>query len=57
MYDEIFIFSRLTYLKDELTKNWLLKNQDPVFGFPSLVRFSWGPAKKLIKENAVEMEW
>jgi len=29
------------YPADELTKSWLVKNQDPLFGFPSIVRFSW----------------
>ncbi len=29
------------YPGDKLTKKWLLKNYDEVFGYPSLVRFSW----------------
>jgi hypothetical protein len=37
-------------------------NLDPVFGWPSLVRFSWGPALEVLhkeprKHGAVEVRW
>ena len=30
---------------------------DKIFGFPDLVRFSWGPAKKSMLEGGVAVEW
>ena len=42
---------------DAVTKAWLRKNMDPVFGFPSLVRFSWSTSKKLVDSEAVDVEW
>ena len=33
------------YPSDELTKQWMRDHLHPVFGWPDLVRFSWGPAK------------
>ena len=35
------------YPNDSLTKEWLENNFDPVFGFPSIVRFSWGTVKQI----------
>lgn len=35
------------YPGDSVTKEWLENNFDPVFGFPSIVRFSWGTAKQI----------
>jgi len=29
------------YPSDPYSKGWLLRNVDPVFGFPNVVRFSW----------------
>jgi ribonuclease H2 subunit A len=31
-------------------KEWLMRNLDPVFGFPSAVRFNWGPVEKAIAD-------
>eukprot|EP00124_Ichthyophonus_hoferi_P005515 Ihof_evm1s821 gene=Ihof_evmTU1s821 len=41
------------YPGDPNTKAWLHQNLDPVFGFPSLVRFSWGTAKKIMEDKCV----
>jgi ribonuclease H2 subunit A len=45
------------YPSDPITKQWLRDNFDPVFGFPSLVRFSWSTCTKLIEQNGFEVEW
>lgn len=47
------------YPGDERTKKWLLKNMDPVFGFPSLVRFNWSTARDMIEasKETVDVEW
>lgn len=41
------------YPADELTKSWLLRNMDKVFGFPTLVRYSWKTCKVLLADNKV----
>ena len=45
------------YPGDPLTKVWLQNHIDAVFGYPSLVRFSWGTTKKILKAQAVQAEW
>ena len=45
------------YPGDPKTRAWLPASFDPVFGFPSLVRFSWAPSKKFIEANCVAAEW
>lgn len=45
------------YPSDPKTKAWMRANLDPVFGFPSFVRFSWGPAKLMIKDSATLVKW
>ncbi len=43
---------------DPRCKSWMDKNfVDPVFCFPNLVRFSWGPAKEKQKESGVRVKW
>lgn len=44
------------YPGDPETKSWLEKHQHSVFGFPSLVRFSWGTCTSYSK-NMVEVVW
>lgn len=39
------------------TKAWLASNFDPIFGFPSLVRFSWSTAEKILDEKAAPVDW
>ena len=37
---------------------WLEKSQEPVFGYPTLVRFSWSTTREiLIKQNAKTVSW
>ena len=45
------------YPSDPLCKQWLVQNLDPLFGFPSVVRFSWKPARDLIEERAAVVEF
>ena len=45
------------YPGDAVTKKFLRDNLDPVFGFPSIVRFSWKTAETLIEEKCVKMEF
>ncbi|KAJ9595409.1 hypothetical protein L9F63_013393 [Diploptera punctata] len=45
------------YPNDPVTKVFLTKNIDPVFGFPQLVRFSWSTAAKILEEHSVPVEW
>ncbi len=33
--------ARLSYTGDPKTKKWLVDHSDAVFGYPSLIRFSW----------------
>ncbi|CAL4904158.1 unnamed protein product [Urochloa decumbens] len=44
------------YPGDPDTKQWLEDHKHPVFGFPTLVRFSWGTCTPFFK-NAVEVTW
>jgi len=48
------------YPSDQKCKLWLERSlTDPVFCFPDLVRFSWGPAKEAMKNLAIaaSVEW
>jgi len=42
------------YPGDDRTKEWLSKNCEDVFGFPSFVRFSWSTASKMMAERCVQ---
>lgn len=47
-------------ISDPLTKNFLNNNMDDIFGFPSLVRFSWSTAGKILdddKTGAASVDW
>jgi hypothetical protein len=43
------------YPSDVRTKLWMRRNLDPVFGWPSVVRFSWKPAALLLEKGAVRV--
>jgi len=45
------------WLLDPQTQAWLKSHLHPVFGFPSLVRFSWSTAATLIEKNGAAVEW
>ncbi|XP_076890998.1 ribonuclease H2 subunit A-like [Bidens hawaiensis] len=44
------------YPGDPMTKDWLEHHKHSVFGFPSLVRFSWGTCESYFK-GGVEVLW
>ena len=44
-------------LPDPQTKDWLIRNLDPVFGFPGVVRFSWATCAQILEQNAIDFEW
>ena len=46
------------YPSDPKCKKWMEENlKDSVFGYPDVVRFSWGPAKLALKEKAALVTW
>jgi len=45
------------YLADQKTVNWVVRNCDKVFAFPTLVRFSWKPSQVAMKQSAVKVKW
>ncbi len=45
------------YPGDPVTKKFLREYVDPVFGFPSLVRFSWKTAEKVLDELGLPVEF
>ncbi|RWS29745.1 ribonuclease H2 subunit A-like protein [Leptotrombidium deliense] len=45
------------YPSDPTTKEFLKKAFEPVFGFPSFVRFSWSTIKTIMVEKGVECCW
>jgi hypothetical protein len=42
---------------DPITKKWLKASVDPVFGYPSIIRFSWKTCTVLLDANAVQVTW
>ena len=34
-----------------------MESSDPVFGFPTIVRFSWAPAQRAMDERCVRVQW
>lgn len=45
------------YPGDPSTKKFLLESIDPVFGYSSLVRFSWKTAEILLDKHCVNAQW
>jgi len=45
------------YPGDAVTKKFLQDHLDPLFGFPSMVRFSWKTAEKIIDEQCLLMQF
>lgn len=45
------------YPSDPVTKQFLKDYYDPVFGFPTLVRFSWSTASAFLEQNAYHVEF
>ena len=56
----MMIISRVNPLMnlDPNTKAFLRKHLDPVFGYPSFVRFCWQTVKTILADkDAIECEW
>lgn len=45
------------YTSDPYTIKWLKNNVDKVFGYPSIVRFSWETTSVALKKAAYEVKW
>ena len=45
------------YPSDPLTKAWLKAFLEPTFGWPSVARFSWAPAKDALEARGVPVQW
>lgn len=46
-----------TYPADPKTVAWLEKHLDPLFGFPSIARQSWGTVRQLLERRGVKVKW
>jgi ribonuclease H2 subunit A len=44
------------YPSDPTTRKWLQNNWDPVFGYPSVIRFSWKTTDNFLSD-AVDVDW
>ena len=44
-------------MADPVTKAWLVAHVDWVFGFPSVVRFSWATCKTILDASCVAVQW
>ncbi|KAJ5072980.1 ribonuclease h2 subunit a [Anaeramoeba ignava] len=44
------------YLSESVVHSWLKENIDDIFGFPTIVRFSWYPTLELMKNNCVRVK-
>jgi ribonuclease H2 subunit A len=45
------------YPGDPITKQWLKSHLDPIFGFPSIIRFSWKTTTQLLDKGAIDVFW
>jgi len=45
------------YPSDPKTQAWLKDSVEPTFGFPSIVRFSWGTTKVALEKHAHAVQW
>ena len=45
------------YPGDAQTKKWLVDNCDHLFGFPTVVRFSWKTTSNILEERGIPVGW
>jgi ribonuclease H2 subunit A len=45
------------YPGDSTTRKWLANNVDSVFGFPSIVRFSWKTSHVMLTDQGKKANW
>lgn len=55
--NNIKVLTLMFFVSDPRTQSFLKDNIDPVFGFPSFVRFSWSTADTILESKAIECEW
>ena len=54
--DQLIVLLTPCVIIDPVTQGWLASNKDPVFGFPSLVRFSWSTAANILSDS-LPVKW
>jgi len=45
------------YPSDPKAKAWLRRNLDPVYGFPTLVRYSWKTCTTILEDHKINVDW
>ena len=45
------------YPGDQATVEWMRRNFNIVFGFPSIARFSWGPVQEIFQKHNAAADW
>lgn len=45
------------YPSDPKAKEWLKRNLDGTFGFPTLVRFSWKTCFSVLEDGKMDLNW
>lgn len=45
------------YPSDQRTADWIKANTDSIFGFPSIVRFSWSTAREQMDKQCAVVTW
>lgn len=45
------------YPSDPVTKQWLEKSVTPIFGYPSMVRFSWSTCTTIMDAQCAQVSW
>ncbi|CDO73713.1 hypothetical protein BN946_scf185015.g41 [Trametes cinnabarina] len=45
------------YPSDPKTQAWIKNSLDPIFGYPSLARFSWATIKVVLEKDAYPVKW
>ncbi|KAL3078221.1 hypothetical protein niasHS_012108 [Heterodera schachtii] len=45
------------YPSDPITKQFIRTMVDPIFGYPSLVRFSWKTVERVLEKKAIKYTW
>lgn len=56
---DLLTYTRLciTSLLDPNTKQWLRESLDPMFGYPTIVRFSWSTCQEKLDSKALPIQW
>lgn len=59
IYNDRFVktFAGSGYPGDATSIKFLQQSCDPVFGFPSIARFSWSTAEDMLAKHHIKVEW